>query len=117
MTLTGPWSDLPVLRSQGHPAVLLLHTESDGRIRLTHDLENFEDLVGRIKENVYPRMQQAYSQVFNRGQTLHFGPLSMDQRSLRVGRREYPWEQIMAAELHRGLLRIRLAGTEDGTLE
>lgn len=117
LTLAGPWSDLPVLRSQGRPAALILQTESGDRIRLTHDLGEFEDLVAQVKDNVYPRMHRAYAQAFNRGQPLHFGPLSMDQEGVQVARRKIPWRQVLAAELHRGNLCIRLDGAGEDFVE
>lgn len=108
-----PWPEIQSLRTVGsmfgggQPAALVIEATDDRRLRLTRDLIEFEDLVRRIKEQVYPRMHKALAQSFNRGQPLQFGPVYLDRHGLAVQHQRLTWEQVGSAELAGGYLRIQ----------
>lgn len=113
LTLSGPWTGLPLLASSGQPVALTIRASGDRRIRLTKELEQFDVLVKEIKGRVYPRLQRAYASAFNAGQPLRFGPLQVDNEGLQVGRRRLAWRSVAGAGLREGTLQIQ-AKSESG---
>lgn len=106
LTVSGPWTGLPLLASSGQPVALTIQASEERRVRLTRDLERFDVLVNEVKSRVYPRLQRAYASAFNRGQTLRFGSLHIDNEGIEVGRRRLAWQSVADAQLRDGLLHI-----------
>lgn len=107
LTVSGPWTGLPLLSTRGQPAALTIRASEDRRIQLTRELERFDVLVKEIKSRVYPRLQRAYAGTFNDGGSLHFGPLQVHSGGLQVGRRRLTWDKVASADLREGTLEIR----------
>jgi hypothetical protein len=74
------------------------------------ELPELSDLVIRLKEYLYPRLQPALLQSLADGTTLFFGPLALDRLSLRLGRfvDPVPWEQILLIQVEKGHLVVEL---------
>lgn len=84
---------------------------SDGRrVRLTEQLEYFDLLSQAVKSRVYPGLLAAYTEAFNQGQPIAFGPLILHKQGLRNGRRgPFGWPQVDSVTLESGRLIIDLA--------
>ncbi len=90
---------------------------SDGRrVRLTEQLENFKILSQAVKSRVYPALLAAYTESFNQGRPIAFGPLILHKQGLRNGRRgPFGWSDVNSATLAAGRLTIELAGPGRGS--
>ncbi len=79
----------------------------DGQqIRLTRSLANLSDLVEKIKRNIYPHLLAGYTRAFNQGQSLEFGPLTLNGEGVMRAGRLLPWAQLASADVERGVLRL-----------
>lgn len=86
---------------------------SDGRrIRLDDTLEDFSALADAARGHVFPRLLKTYTQAFNEGQPVQFGPLQLSQAGITDGRRlSHPWAAIHDAQLASGRLVVRTRRT------
>ena len=78
-------------------------------VHLRGDLQNFPDLISRIKASLYPRLYPGLSAGFHAGQWLYFGPLSVQSQGLRLAT-TIPWPQVDRLEVREGCLVIALNG-------
>ncbi len=79
----------------------------DGRrIRLSHMLEGFLELVETVKRHVYPGLLAEYTAAFNQGRPLAFGPLVLSAQGVQRGKQVLPWSAISQATLNDGHLRV-----------
>jgi hypothetical protein len=103
----GPWMGLPGLRRIRPTAVIIEATEGR-RLRLTRDLIGFSELVDELKRKVYPRLHRIMAGEFNRGHPLYFGPISLWPQYLQWGRRQIPYDAIVAITLSEGALNLTI---------
>lgn len=96
---------LPVLASKQEGTMLLRFGERR-QARLTHALEGFDSVVQQVKQAVYPRLLEEYTQTFNAGGELAFGPVRMSSAGVSVRRTTIPWQELDAVSLDRGVMRI-----------
>ncbi len=102
---------LPVFGAR-QEAALSLRFNDGGGMRLTQDLEGFDLVLQRTKEEVYPRLLNEYSQAFNAGSEIAFGPLRLSDSGLATRRSTIPWNDLRSVDLDHGSLRI--SGGVDG---
>jgi hypothetical protein len=100
---------LPLVRA-GRPLVLEIRTSQGKELRLSRELERFEELVENIKAKVYPRMHRALAGAFNQGQSLSFGPLTIAPAGLQLRGSTIPWTQVQSGQLKKGRLTIEGRG-------
>lgn len=107
----GPWMGMPGLR-RNRPTALVIDATESRRLRLTRDLIGFEELVEQIKHKIYPRLHRIMAEEFNRGQPLHFGPITLWPSHLQWGRHEIVYEALAGISLNKGalILTINQAG-------
>jgi len=103
------WLGLPTSFA-GRTTSLLVETIDGDRIRIPRELDRFEQVVGEIKAEVYPRMQRAFSAGFNQGKVLNFGPIRMDRDSLNLGGHRLEWSQLDSVGLQHGELVLFIKG-------
>ncbi len=101
----GPWPGLRLL-GVGRPLSLSLETADGRTLRFTQELSDFKSLVDTVKQKVYPPMLRAYTQRFNRGGTLQFGPITLRPQGVQVGQRQLPWKLLHGASLDHGELTL-----------
>lgn len=102
---------LPVFSSR-QEAALSLRFSDGGAMRLTQDLEGFDAVLQRTKEEVYPRLINEYSRAFNAGSEISFGPLRLNDTGLATRRSTILWNHLHSVDLEHGTLRI--SGGVDG---
>lgn len=78
-------------------------------VTLTESLDGLDALAEVTKGRVYPRLLAEYTEAFNRGEELDFGPLRMSAAGLSFGRRALTWGEVSGAALQDGEVRLRLA--------
>ncbi len=96
---------LPVLTARLEAALLLRFGEQ-GQVRLTHALDGFDSVVQRVKQEVYPRLLEEYTQTFNAGGEVTFGPIRLTGIGISGRRRMISWQELDAVSLEQGVLRI-----------
>lgn len=96
---------LPVLTSK-QEAALVLRFGGRGQARLTHALDGFDSVLQQVKQAIYPRLLEEYTQTFNAGGELAFGPLRLSGAGISARRTTIPWKELDAVSLERGVMRI-----------
>ncbi len=75
------------------------------RIILDESIARVEQLGIQIRETVMPLLLTRYSTAFQRGQTVHFGLVSLSLKDgIRIGKHIYPWETLRSASVEQGIL-------------
>jgi hypothetical protein len=69
-------------------------------------LPELNELVTQIKAHLYPRLLPRLQNEFNTGAWLHFGPIAIQTRGLRINGRDYPWVEIDQVTICKGDLVI-----------
>lgn len=83
---------------------LMLNTGKS--IKLPDGLQNFPELISRIKAHLYPRLLPQLQAEFQGGAWLTFGPLAIQVRGLRLDNREIAWRQVKQIDVRAGKLMI-----------
>lgn len=113
-----PWSSIEDIRFTiiryglpgwfwGDRSVLILKTNDGGLHRLTGALSDLHALIKQIKDQVFPRLLNAYRRQLAQGQAIEFGPITLLPDGLRLRKRKLAWNQIVDAEIHAGRLQLR----------
>ena len=87
-------------------AEVVIEMDDDRQFRLTSMLKDFELLVETIKRNVYPDLLSKYTEAFNHGNPLAFGPILVTQQGVQSGATLVTWNTIAQAALSDGELKI-----------
>jgi hypothetical protein len=80
-------------------------------VTLTESLEGLDELAEVTKRRVYPRLLAEYTEAFNRGEELDFGPLQISAAGLSLGRRALAWNELDGATVQDGEVRLQRAGS------
>jgi Family of unknown function (DUF6585) len=90
--------------SWGRRASITLTLDSGEKFRFTTALGDIGNLIATIKSNVYPRLLDEYTQEFNQGHPLSFGPLTLSPEGIQQGRGRLEWVNLGRASLENGRL-------------
>jgi hypothetical protein len=90
-----------------------------------HSFDNLPSLIALVKAHFYPHLLPGLKGSYNAGQWLHFGPVSVQSGSCRIGSRQVPWERVRQVAVRSGDLvvelenqtKIRLPASEIPNLE
>lgn len=81
------------------------------RISLDDSLMRVEELASRIRRHTFPILYQRYSQAYNSGEPVIFGPVTISRSGgISHGKKSYPWDQIAAVTVERGSVQIAKKG-------
>lgn len=73
-------------------------------IHLDNSLQDLPELLTNIKAQLYPRITPTLRSDFNQGKWLHFGPISIQQWTIRIRKKQYSWSEIKNISVDRGKL-------------
>jgi hypothetical protein len=79
-------------------------------ITFDDQIDNITELTTRIKANLYPRLLPGFRARFQAGQTLSFGPLSIQSNTLIIRNRQIPWEKVTHITVSAGHLVVETHG-------
>jgi hypothetical protein len=63
-------------------------------ITLDDHIHSLSEMTTRIKANLYPRLLPGYRARFQAGESLRFGPLSIQANTLSIRNRQIPWVKV-----------------------
>ncbi len=86
---------------------VVLHLENGKQLKINQAFEDIITLVETLKHYVYPQMFEKFRIAFNRGEPMHFGPLTFTSQAILNGRKALRWQDIGKIELQRGVLQIQ----------
>jgi hypothetical protein len=112
-----PWADIHQLFIGGvrygalgwvwrDRAWLQLNTYQRERIHLGFPLADLDSLAVTVKKSVYPRLLAEARQRFNAGETVSFGPVSLDRQGFHAGKRTILWAEVRGATIDAGRLAV-----------
>lgn len=85
---------------------LTLYSIRGKKIHIDDHIKDLSDLAQRIKAKIHPRLLPKMRAAFQRGETLHFGPVLIHQHAIHVREQDIPWEQISHLNVGSGKLVI-----------
>jgi hypothetical protein len=95
--------------AKGRP--IYLHGTSDGKI----GIPGLQELVKRVKANLYPELQLELGRMLRSGLPLNFGPVGIDQTGLKLhrflpltGTRSVPWRNVKRITVQSGYFLVEL---------
>lgn len=92
-----------IARTAVHDIVL-----EDGRVYVaTNMLGDVDALIDRIERALRDRLRPRSRLALERGETLVFGPLTLDARGVALGERSIAWSEIESVEVESGVLVVR----------
>lgn len=86
-------------------------------IHLDNSLQGLPELLTHIKAKLYPRITPSLRSDFNQGKWLHFGPISIQQWTIRIRKKQYSWSEIENISVNRGKLIIETNSNIRHTLQ
>ncbi len=96
---------LPALLGRRRTELELALTDGS-RLNFGGELSEFDKLVEHAKQYVYPRLLTECIRALQAGQTLRFGPLTIDPKGMRYRRRRLSWDELDEAIVKDGHLNI-----------
>jgi len=113
-----PWSSIDDIRFTviryglpgwfwGDRSVLTLKTNDGVQHHLTGALSDLHALIKQVKDQVFPRLLNAYRRQLAKGQAIDFGPITLHPQGLKLRKRQLVWRQVVDAEIHAGHLQLR----------
>jgi hypothetical protein len=93
---------------------LKLHTNDGRQLRLTHALTDMSGLAETIKHQIFPGLLETYRRMFNQGETLSFGPLSLTETGVQHQDQILPWGNLGRVSLGRGVLLLETTDSDKG---
>ena len=80
------------------------------KVTLDNTLDRVEHLGNMIRQQVTPFILARYSQAFENGQVLHFGPVQLSlHEGIRIGSQVYDWSLLDELAVLDGQVKVRLA--------
>jgi hypothetical protein len=76
-------------------------------IHLDNSLQDLPELLTYIKAQLYPRISSVLQSDFNQGKWLHFGPISIQQKTIQIHKKRFAWSEIEHISVNRGKLIIQ----------
>jgi hypothetical protein len=94
----------------GTTHVYSLFDSQNKRLVLNDSYVKVEELAKIIQDSIFPILYERASKQYNSGQTLVFGPVSISNAGLQIGKKKYAWTEIQQVSIHQGILRISKEG-------
>jgi hypothetical protein len=73
---------------------------------LTDVYSKVEELAIIIRDTILPGQYERAAQQYNAGQRLVFGPVTIDQAGIQMGKKIYAWAEVRHVSIQRGILKI-----------
>jgi len=71
-----------------------------------------EKFVERVQLVVFPKHYAQAAQVYNQGNLLEFGPISLNKTGIKIKQKDYTWEAVGTAQVSQGYLVFPLQGNQ-----
>ncbi len=95
----------------GTTHVYTIWKKDNSKLVLGDSITKVEDLASQIRTGVYPLLYQAYSQSYNAGKPLSFGPVVLSKdNGIQIGKKSYPWNEVSKVSIHQGFVRVAKKG-------
>ena len=78
-------------------------------VRLPDGLEDYPELISRLKASLYPRLLPSLAADLQAGKNLYFGRLAISRRGLTCGGRRWTWAEVEYLDIRNGRLEIKPA--------
>ncbi len=69
-------------------------------------LGKVEELDAAIEKGIFPQLYEQAAGRYNAGETLVFGPVSLNKNGLQIGKKAFSWPEVGAVSVQRGILQV-----------
>jgi hypothetical protein len=90
----------------GTTHVYTIESKNGKRLVLNDSIKRVEAVARIIEEKTFSGLYSQASQSYNSGKKLAFGDVILDTGGIRIGKKEYAWNQIERVFLRQGVLQI-----------
>ncbi|MBN2387467.1 MAG: hypothetical protein JXB85_10635 [Anaerolineales bacterium] len=94
----------------GTTHVYTLHHRDGRRLVLNDAFKQVEEIAKAIDQHTFALLFEQAVQEYNAGQTLAFGPVTVNKGGILIGKKTYPWAEVQQVSIHQGFLRISKKG-------
>ena len=98
--------------STGMTHVYRLVNRQNQRLVLSDVYTKVEELAIIIQAAILPGLYEQAARQYNAGQRLVFGPVTIDQAGIQIGKKTYAWAEVRQVSIQRGILKV--SKTESG---
>jgi hypothetical protein len=85
----------------------ILYPNIGKSIHLDDSLQDLPNLLTHLKSQLYSRISPILQSDFNQGKWLHFGPISIQQNTIQIHKKQYIWSEVEQISVNRGKLIIK----------
>ena len=98
----------PYLRgnSTGMTHVYRLTNRQNQRLVLNDGFSRVEELALIIQAAITPILYDRAAQQYNAGQLLVFGPVTISQGGIQIGKKTVPWAEVQQVSVQQGILKV-----------
>ena len=82
--------------------------DRDGKKVLLNDsFPKVEDLANAVRQNIFPHLYKASADAYNAGQTVQFGPVSINKANgIQMQKKAYRWDEVKEVSIQQGVLKV-----------
>lgn len=112
------WEEVDTMTSQvtkhytngiytGTTHLYIIVKKDQERIGLDDRIKDVEKAAGMIRQKVFPLLYKRYSEAYNTGQPVVFGPVMISRAGgYQVGKKQFLWEEIDSITLQQGTIKV-----------
>jgi hypothetical protein len=79
-------------------------------LQLTDIYAEVEKLAKFTRDAIFPRLYEQASQQYNAGHVLVFGPVTISNTGIQLGKKTYPWTDVHQVSIQRGIFKVSKRG-------
>ena len=86
--------------------IYVLTNRQNQKLRLADSIVKVEELAKTIEASIYPLLYAPAADQYNSGQTVVFGPLSINKQGITIYKKTYPWTDVKEVSIQRGMVKV-----------
>jgi hypothetical protein len=118
---TWPWQDVAQFYAAvtrhytngiytGTTHVYTLHHRDGKRLTLNDAFKNIDKVAAAIEEKIFPHLYARASELYNSGQAVVFGPVTINKGGILMGKKTFPWSEVQQVSINQGMVAIAKKG-------
>jgi len=76
------------------------------RLVLSDSIKKVEQLAKTIEEGIFPQLYERAADQYNLGQSLSFGPVTINKTGITVGKKNFSWAEVKQIAIRQGSMKI-----------
>ncbi len=91
----------------GTTHIYTIENRTGEKIMVNDSITKVEEAAKDLRSNVFPILYQSFSQAYNSGQPVCFGPVTLSRTSgILIGKKSYTWDQVKKVSISNGMISV-----------